>query len=467
MSFISQQRDDILKDNNSAQTEFENILNSLDNQISDLYFREPFYGDIDCAVLKELQFTNVISIVFSPGSITSVVNIPEKVTKFVCEDNLLIDVPNLPSSIVEVNLNGNGLKTAEFTSLNHLKELHLSRNQLTSLYELPKSLEILKCDNNQLKVLNLEGVLELRVLHCGNNPTLTIENYPDTITDLKMENSPALQIMKEMNKKESKTEDFGKEHADYITSLKKYFEIKNNYEKSVYETKKKEFNKAPTKKLGRQMVAQIRPKCANCKRPVGSIFETNDRTYIARCGDFENPCDFDIQIYAGDFGNLNTLYNDFTIEIQDIKQEMIMEKMDTLFQYIDEKTAVEKFKKQLENYTETNGFVKQLEKEYTSIYFNEEQKEKIDNKLLRISEQQERFRQLLIQYKKEENPTVLNDAMHIYVDEIIPEIKQLRYLKYAILEMDEYTLVRKPYTLNQLDYTFGSHPKVIKYKTNI
>lgn len=468
MSFISQQRNDILKDNNSAQTDFTDYLNSLDNKVSEIYLREPLNGDVDCAVLKELNFTHVSSIQFAPGNITSVSNIPDKITKFVCEDNLLINIPDLPKSLVELNLSGNGLKIAEFKTFDNLKELHLSRNQLVSIYELPKNLEILKCDNNNLKVLNLEGVLELRVLHCFNNPVLTIENYPDTITDLKMENSPALQIQASVSKEKGKEKGKDKEsetHADYITCLKQYFEMKQSYEKSVYDTKKREYRKAPTKKMARQMIAQIRPKCVNCKRPVGSIFETNERTYLARCGDAKNPCDFDIKIQAGEFGNLNQLYKDFSEECQTIKQEIIMQKMDTLFQYIDEKTAVQKFKTQLESFTQTNTFLKELEQEYNSIYFNEDQKEKIENKLQKISEIQERFRQLLIEYKKQDNEMVLKDAMHIYVNELTPEIKNLQHMKYATLEMDGYTLVRKPYTLSQTDFTFGDYPKVIKFKT--
>jgi hypothetical protein len=468
MSFISQQRNDILKDNNSAQTDFTDYLNSLDNKVSEIYLREPLNGDVDCAVLKELNFTHVSSIQFAPGNITSVSNIPDKITKFVCEDNLLINIPDLPKSLVELNLSGNGLKIAEFKTFDNLKELHLSRNQLVSIYELPKNLEILKCDNNNLKVLNLEGVLELRVLHCFNNPVLTIENYPDTITDLKMENSPALQIQGSVSKEKDKEKDKDKEsetHADYITCLKQYFEMKQSYEKSVYDTKKREYRKAPTKKMARQMIAQIRPKCVNCKRAVGSIFETNERTYLARCGDAKNPCDFDIKIQAGEFGNLNQLYKDFSEECQTIKQEIIMQKMDTLFQYIDEKTAVQKFKTQLESFTQTNTFLKELEQEYNSIYFNEDQKEKIENKLQKISEIQERFRQLLIEYKKQDNEMVLKDAMHIYVNELTPEIKNLQHMKYATLEMDGYTLVRKPYTLSQTDFTFGDYPKVIKFKT--
>jgi hypothetical protein len=241
--------------------------------------------------------------------------------------------------------------------------------------------------------------------------------------------------------------------------------MKQSYEKSVYDTKKREYRKAPTKKMARQMIAQIRPKCVNCKRPVGSIFETNERTYLARCGDAKNPCDFDIKIHAGEFGNLNQLYKDFSEECQTIKQEIIMQKMDTLFQYIDEKTAVQKFKTQLESFTQTNTFLKELEQEYNSIYFNEDQKEKIENKLQKISEIQERFRQLLIEYKKQDNEMVLKDAMHIYVNELTPEIKNLQHMKYATLEMDGYTLVRKPYTLSQTDFTFGDYPKVIKFKT--
>jgi hypothetical protein len=446
MSFIEQKRSNI---DDNAQTDFTDILNSLDNKTSEIIIREPLSGDIDCSVLKELHFSHVSSITFSQGSITSITNIPDKITQLICENNLLIAVPELPTSISILNLSGNGIKTAEFKSYSNLKEISISKNQIVSLYELPPSLEVLKCDNNQMKVLNLEGVLNLRVLHCSNNPVLTIEHLPDTIEDLQMENSFSTHISENTDKSHI-------ERADYMTCLNKYFEIKQKYEKSLYSLKKIEYQKAKSKKIARRMIAQIRPKCINCNRPVGSLFETTNNTYIARCGDAVNPCDFDIQLSSGDYGNLIYLYNQFSEEIQNIKQEIIQHKMDTLFKYIDEKTAVSQFKKQLESYTEMNSFLKELEQQYNDIYFNEEQLEKIDKKIKQISGIQERFKE-----------NSIKDAMHIYINELIPEIKNLENLKYGTREMIESTLWQKPYRLSQLDYTFGSLPKVIKFKTTI
>jgi molecular chaperone GrpE (heat shock protein) len=103
-----------------------------------------------------------------------------------------------------------------------------------------------------------------------------------------------------------------------------------------------------------------------------------------------------------------------------------------------------------------NSFLKELEQQYNDIYFNEEQLEKIDKKIKQISGIQERFKE-----------NSIKDAMHIYINELIPEIKNLENLKYGTREMIESTLWQKPYRLSQLDYTFGSLPKVIKFKTTI
>ena len=469
MSFIDEQRKNIIEENNSAQADFLDFLDHLNPLISDISVREPLSGDLDFTVLKECNFTNITSIQFAKGNITSLKNIPEGITKIVCEDNLLIDLDNLPLSIVELNLASNGIKRLEFNELVNLKELNISKNQFSSLSDLPKGLEILKCENNQLKLIDLDTVENLKVLHCSNNPYLTIEHFPDTITDLQMENNPLLHIHKEDDESDKSSDDNGENHADYMESLNTYFEMKTEYNKKVYTMKKQVFEKARSKKIAKKMIAELRPKCINCDRPVGSIFSNEGRTYYARCGDSKNPCNLDIRIFAGEFGKIDHFITSFQNSIQDKKQDIIQQKLDTLFNYIGEKEAISLFKKELEDYTEVNSFLKTLTDEYTSIFFNEDKKEKIQKKLEHIGKIQERFNDLLTKYKQSDNRELLKDAMTIYISEIKPEMENLQMIKYETMEInkekEEYIMFQKEYRLSKVDFTFGSYPKVIKFRS--
>jgi Leucine-rich repeat (LRR) protein len=471
MSFIEEQRKNTIEENNTAQSEFLDILDNLNPQLYDISVREPLYGDLDFSVLKDCNFTNITSLQFAKGYITSLNNIPEGITKIVCEDNLLVEI-HVPSSINELNVSGNGIKHLEFKELGNLKELNISKNQFSTLSELPKYLEILKCENNNLKVINLEGIENLKVLHCSNNPTLTIENFPDTITDLQMENNPLIQIKKLSHEylDEETDSDSGVKHADFMESLNTYFKMKTEYHKQIYDIKKQVYKKAKSKKIARKMMAELKPKCINCDRPVGSLFSNKERTYVARCGDANAPCNLDIRIFAGEYEYIDSSLKQFQDGIQMYKEEIIKQKLDTLFNYIDERESISLFKKKLEDYTETNVIFKELNNQYIDIFFNEEKKEKMQKKIEHISKIQERFNDLILKYKRSDNREILKDAMNIYVNEIKPEMDNLQMIKYETMEINEHDndsqLFQKEYRLDKLTFTIGSHPKVIKFRSN-
>jgi hypothetical protein len=468
MSFIEEQRQNA-QENNTAQSDFLDFLDHLNPQVSDIIIREPLTGDLDFSVLKECNFSNITSLQFEKGSITDLKNIPEGITKLICMDNLLVDL-DLPVSIVEINVSGNGLKHIDFKELTDLKELRICRNQFSTLYDLPKGLEILYCENNDLKSLDLDGVENLKVLHCSNNPSLTIAHFPDTITDLKMENNPLLQINKEGDDDSDKSsQDNGENHADFMESLNTYFEMKTEYQKKIYDMKKQVFNKAKSKKAAKKMMAQLKPKCINCDRPVGSLFTNEGRTYLARCGDAKNPCNLDIKIFAGEFGSLDNLLSNFQEAIQDKKQDIIKQKLDTLFNYIGEREAILLFKHELEEYTEKNTFLKNLIDEYTMLNFNEEKKEKVQKKLAHIGLIQERFNDLIEKYNQTDNRELLKDAMTVYISDIKPEMDNLQMMKYETMEINkqgnDYVLFQKEYRLDKIDITFASYPKVLKFRS--
>jgi len=467
MSFIEEQRINT-QENNTAQSDFLDFLDHLNPQVSDISIREPLSGDLDFSVLKECNFSNITSLQFEKGNITSLKNIPEGITKLICMDNLLVDI-DLPASIVEVNVSGNGIKHIDFKELVNLKELDIGGNQFSTLYDLPKGLEILYCNNNQLKNIDLEWIANLKVLHCSNNPSLTIAHFPDTITDLQMENNPLLQINKGDDDSDKSSDDNAENHADFMESLNTYFEMKTEYQRKLYEMKKQVFNKAKSKKAAKKMMAELKPKCINCNRPVGSLFSNEGRNYLARCGDAKNPCNLDIKIFAGEFGLLDHLLKSFQEDIQDKKQAIIKQKLDTLFNYIGEREAISLFKQQLEEYTEVNMFLKELVDEYTVLNFNEERKEKVQKKLQHIGAIQERFNDLIEKYNESDNRELLKDAMTVYVNDIKPEMENLQIMKYETMEINKegsnYVMFQKEYRLDKLDFTFGSYPKVLKFRS--
>lgn len=475
MNFIEEQRKFIEEGNNEAnnegsegQTKLFDFLENLDPQLSSIEIREPLSGTIDLTILTQCHFTNITSLSFVKGNITSIINIPEGIQQFSCPQNLLVEIPELPSSLIYLNLFENGIQRSNtLGSLTELKELNVSNNQLVLLENLPKNLEILKCENNSLRTLDLEGLNNLKALHCSGNPILTIEHLPENIVDLQMENNPIAQITREKERVEGqerpkeKEQEQGSNGLSFTENLLKYFEMKSNYENKLYDKKKEVYRKAAqegNKKKARKMVQQVKPVCVNCNRPVGTLFKTHDRHYIARCGDETNPCSLNIKLFAGEYENLNYLLQFFRDSVEIHKEDIIKHKLNILFQLLGEKEGLKFFNKEFKEYSESEMFLKELMNEYNSIYFNEEKQEKINKKMTQINKIQEEMNELIDHYKQTNNKNNLHDALQKYINELMPERKNLQILKYPTMEMEldiksgKHVLYQKGYTIHQVDF---------------
>jgi len=467
MNFIQEQKQHILEENNTAQRDLLDFLDHLLPNVDELIFKDPLNGDLDFSILKECNFQKITAIVFKKGGITSIKNIPNSLVRLICNDNLLTNLDNLPESLVELELNGNGLSesTTDFTGLKNLKTLHISENHFTELENLPSSLENLYCDSNFLKRISLEGIKQLKVLHCSNNPLVSIQQFPDTLQDFIMDNSTTVEIEKRSDmgiKRREQVESF-----DYDESLNTYFELKNAYETKLYKSKRAIYYKAINKKMAMKNVRLVRPQCINCSRPVGTIFANTERKFTAICGDKVSPCNLNILIYAGHFNNILKEISVYDQAVNKNKENIIRQKLDTLFNYVDEKTSVERFKSEFEKYNENNILLNDLKTTYTDIHFSTVRNEKRKVKNADIFKINERIQNSLSKFKSTDNISILKDTMKIYKDELIPEIKNLRMIEHETMEMDDGVLFQREYRIAKNDFTFGELPRVIKFMRNI
>jgi hypothetical protein len=463
IGFIEEQRMRVLEDDesNSAQNDFLYVLEHLDPTSTIIDENRGLEGDVDCDILQKCNFKAITTLLFSPSKITSIKNIPAGIKKFGCADNYLIDMPELPDSILEVDVQKNAIKNCGKLPAG-LKELNISKNQIDTLENLPASLEVLICDYNKLHVLNLSGIENLRVLHCSGNPRLVIENLPDTLVDFQMDNDVATQI-KHVQREESAESLDPESKANYSECLYTYFELKKGYEEQVIRLKREVFRGASSKKAAKMKIKDLKPKCIECARPVGTVFKNEGRTYIAKCGDHSKPCSLDIRIFAGEYGKITDMLEYYQRLIELIKQDIMVDKLNVLFHYISEKEGVRVFKDNLDFYTKENMHLSTLKKEYDNLYFSEERQDKINAKLKKIQDIQERVTEL---FSKGEDATV--DAMTIYIQELIPEIENLQLIKYdtrELIAVDPLSkLYQTPWRVQNLEYTFGEYPRVIKFR---
>lgn len=473
-SSIEAKRDDIIANHNTAQRILLTMLDDADTgaeHMDELRFTDAMHGDLDFSVLRDRKLGRIKQIVFEqPGEVTHLRNIPEGITHIECPDQLLTSI-EVPASIEELDLNGNSLAKYQTMETPKLSVLRLSDNELTVLEtKHAPNLLTLECDNNRLSHLDLGPLRSLSSLHCSNNPLLKLEHVPDTLDDLVMENNPLIEV-DHSSPDDGKTGSSGhtSKSLDYLESVQEFFYLKQQHDTKLLKLKRDAFNRAANKKAGRKMAQMVRAPCISCKRKVGTVFDTRDGKCVAVCGDKTKPCHLNIQIYNGDYFNLFTMLNLYQGDLQEIQENVIQKKLDTLFNYVGEKTAVQEFKQQLEEYTENTEMYKRILDKYEDTYKNKETLLKIERKQEDIYRIRREIADMQEEYRKTHKREILATMVKLQLDELEPAIHNLRMLKYEVMmiEINEdigmSVLVQRPVAFHKDDFTIGDGPSVIKY----
>ena len=264
-----------------------------------------------------------------------------------------------------------------------------------------------------------------------------------------------------------------------IEAINEFYRLKDKYE-TGYNTKYVlpiVKSNIPNKAKRVLFTKLSKPECINCKRNVGTIFTIkNDtkedvRNFIAKCGDLTEPCPLEIQI---NYSVRDQLYNsiiDGSKSIEAIKLEIIKEKNKALFFNKDVVSAFEKLTSDLKLKTEMVGFG--IETNILRNYNPEKYaliKKNIDEfgKGFIVP-----FKQLISDYMDTENALVLTEAVTFYVKEMVPKLKEIQEMKYAVNFVEynpddnTYKLIQYPNSLEDGEYFIKEDDKIVKFITGV
>lgn len=478
---VLEQRETIIKENNTAQNALLDIIDTINKRTDILDIREPLHGDLDLRVLTEHGFQRIKKIIFHEGEITSINNIPEGITSLNCPNNLLSSLNGLPSSLLQLEIPYNYISKLDFTDTVSLQQLNISHNRFENIDNINvlRSLEELDCQSNSIQHLNLQGLSSLRTLNVSNNKITIIENLTETIVDFLYENNPSidfrnsnLDVLTKGDENEGEEENI-QQKMNYVDALHRYFNLKTTYEKKVFDMKKQAF-----KAGGKKQVRTVKPPCVSCKRPVGSIFSLNNKKYTAICGDAEKPCRLQIELFKGEFESLESYLYEFKDEAEAMKTDIICEKLDTLFSYVDEKQSIPLFKRLLDKYNVINKFYTELMEKHTELHASPHKAELVQRKKDMIFILTEKINGLLVEYGNTRNRELLKAAVELQVNELHPEIRNLRLFQHEVMEMNLFSdstgaeifkyglgrhLFQNDVALTKLEHTYGEPQRVIKY----
>jgi hypothetical protein len=421
-------------ENAPKDTILSQILEKKKTKSIELDFTEALEGKVNLAILMEKGFNAVEILRFSPGNITSLLNLPPNLKKLVIADNLL-DTVELPDSIEYVDIAHNALKGEVDLGRNELLiYLRVSYNQITSLENLSTNLEEIYCDHNLLRSLNLKNTPKLRILHCNYNPNLILHHLPDTLVESRLPEKRVQQTKSDGTTKE------------YLDSLHKYFNLKQKYEKSLMDMK------IAAKK--RKRTLKTLPPCIGCSMPVGMVFSGKDQKYAAYCGDSTKPCDWKLVIYRGDHYPFVDTLMEMRENLEETKQNIIRQKMDTLFEYITEQKSTSLFKNQLSFLTTNTEMVEKYLEDYHRIYFSLEKREIVELK-------QKNIQQLLLELQEYYVEGEMEEVVRIQYTKVQPIAKYIQSLHYPLMEMEfdkkkgEWTLDQREMLLTDIEINHG------------
>lgn len=436
MSILHQQRQDILLNDNTAQQRFEEIMEQNGSNTS-VPIHMALSGDLDLSFMKSEKFKHVTELVFSEGQITSIEHVPNGVKKLVIAKNILIHLDNLPQSLTFLDFRSNEINSVDLSYLNKLEHLHCSDNKMEELL-LPKGLKELDIANNDIKHLNARDFPQLKILNIKDNSLLIIDNINILSLDVfETQNNPLINSGENDTIEEYKEND---DKVEYIESLNKYFQLKSTYDK---DSKKR---------------------CIKCRKKTGTIFATNDFYYTAICGNTTDPCKLNIRLYRGEFGNNDDLVNVMREFMERDKEDIIRQKMDTVFSYISESESAKLFENKMASYTEHSDLYKMALNEYNDVVDSFEKKKKIADKTNEYHSLKKKMKTRLQEYKEKQDKALLKSAMDLYINELKPVAQLLQSLKYPLMEVvNDFELRQYELTNSDRELLLSEPPKVEKF----
>jgi len=256
----------------------------------------------------------------------------------------------------------------------------------------------------------------------------------------------------------------------FIEALNVYFKMKNEYEETNLKLRKKLIkDKELSWKEKRREYKKLKPKCINCKRPVGTIFsnlynpEENGRKLMAVCGDRIDPCPLKIVINLGETTNYINDNSSLEKEIITLKNRIIKEKNDQIFGYVSLEDAVKSFEDIKEDLNLTLSNYEMNLESYMNVVDNKIKNDSIEKEQVSVYQDIQKIKDLVSMYMRDENVQFSKDAVEVYVSQLSPKVENLNKMKFSYRDVvydsddDTHHLIQKQYTIDEIETNYAKH----------
>jgi hypothetical protein len=229
------------------------------------------------------------------------------------------------------------------------------------------------------------------------------------------------------------------ENSEFYEALEQYYKLKSMYENN-YEKDKIKIIRDQTKswREKRTEFQKWKPKCINCKRPVGTRFsqkyEQNEAATFFRavCGSLSEPCNLNIELKSTQSELYPEIINRLEKDIQNSKMEIIQNKNKLIFNYINQEQAVEIFDNLKDTIQDTTDILAFYLEEYIHIIDNKEKsdklKEDIEKSYIMIKDMNELIKKF---EQSQTNIKIIQDVTSIYINQLMPLLQTILQTKYS------------------------------------
>lgn len=269
---------------------------------------------------------------------------------------------------------------------------------------------------------------------------------------------------------------------DFYDKLKEYYQMKYEYEQDIKSNKNKIMKASNiTLKEKQEKIINIKPKCINCKRPVGTIFDIVQsenvlgKTVLAYCGDKTSPCPLKIELYMGYIRPLIELIKEEEEIFNNYKKEIINLKNKLVIGAISDKEVIEYFKILKDKINISSKLLETYKEKYTKITENADIIDKIKINTITLNTLLNEINNLCYEFDKNNNISLIQDAMSIYVNDFVPLVKSQLSEKYeeCYIQSIPFTntqtylyLIQNKHKPDSLDYII-TEPRILSFVTGI
>lgn len=271
-------------------------------------------------------------------------------------------------------------------------------------------------------------------------------------------------MSKDKSDKPDKITDRIKEKETFLEALTSYYKLKEEYENKY--TKKKNrilHNPALSRKDKVRQYQQIKRTCLNCGKDGGIVFSDKSNILSAICGHDSNPCELNIQIQREPVVSLETLTLTTKRELEETQRDIILTKLDLLFNYSSESETVGNFETLKDELDKYFDFYQKVNTKYLDVVLNKNKKDRLTEENINLYISIQKLKKYMLDYEKTNDIGFIKDSLDLYLSDIEPISKKIRELKYdqsTIEKVDDvYHLIQEPYTISSLEY--GSLGNVI------